>query len=119
MHPNITASFLKCFIIRIRKQKRRRRQKDFATEASAKKGTVTKIDRGNLIPKRTMVPDDGVTSNAKNRTVSFFRAVCFFSCEKALLSVSFLVKRPYVISSISTLRSPVMLRFKIVMFLSL
>ena len=37
MHPNITASFLKCFIIRIRKQKRRQRQKDFATEASAKK----------------------------------------------------------------------------------
>ena len=36
INPNITASFLKRFIIRFRKQKRRRRQKDFATEASAK-----------------------------------------------------------------------------------
>ena len=36
VHPNITASFLKYFIIRIRKHKRRRRQKEFATGASAK-----------------------------------------------------------------------------------
>ena len=36
INPNITASLLKCFIIRFRKQKRRRRQKDFATEASVK-----------------------------------------------------------------------------------
>ena len=36
INPNITASFLKRFIIRFRKQKRRRRQKDFATAASAK-----------------------------------------------------------------------------------
>ena len=34
-------------------------------------------------------------------------------------SVSFLVKSPYVIFSISISRSPVMLRFKILMFLSL
>ena len=107
MHPNITASFLKCFIIRIRKHKRRRRQKDFATEASAK-GTVTKIDSGNLMPKRTMAQDYGVASNARNRTVSFF-----------VPSVSFLVKSPYVIFSISSSRSPVMLRFKLLMFLSL
>ena len=34
--------------------------------------------------KRTMVPDYGVASNARNRTVSFFGSVCFFSWEKSL-----------------------------------
>ena len=34
--------------------------------------------------KRTMVPDYGVVSNARNRTVIFFRSVCFFSYEKSL-----------------------------------
>ena len=37
------------------------------------------------MPKRTMVPDYVVASNARNRTVSFFRSVCFFSCEKSFL----------------------------------
>ena len=36
------------------------------------------------MPKQTMAPDYGVASNAKNLTVSFFRSVCFFSCEKSL-----------------------------------
>ena len=35
------------------------------------------------------------------------------------LSISFLVKSPYVIFSISNSRSPVMFLFKILMFLSL
>ena len=35
------------------------------------------------MPKPTMVPGYGVASNARNRTVSFFRSVCFFSCEKS------------------------------------
>ena len=34
--------------------------------------------------KRTMVPDYGVASNARNQTVSLFRSVCFYSCEKSL-----------------------------------
>ena len=34
--------------------------------------------------KRTMVPGYGVVSNAKNRTSSFIRSVCLFSCEKSL-----------------------------------
>ena len=34
--------------------------------------------------RRTMVPDYGVVSNARKRTVSFFRSVCYFSCEKSL-----------------------------------
>ena len=34
--------------------------------------------------KRTMVPDYGVAVNARNRTVSIFLSVCFFSCEKSL-----------------------------------
>ena len=60
--------------------------------------------------KRTIVPCYmyGVASNARNRTVSFF-----------VPCVSFLVKSPYVIFSILTSRSPVMLRFKMLMFLSL
>ena len=48
MHPNITTSFLKCFIIRSRKHKRRRRQKDFATEASAKELRSQKSIEGIL-----------------------------------------------------------------------
>ena len=37
------------------------------------------------MPKQTMAPDYArVASNARNRTVSFFRSVCFFSCEKFL-----------------------------------
>ena len=36
------------------------------------------------MPKRTMVPDYGVALTARNRTVSFFRSVCSFSCEKSL-----------------------------------
>ena len=60
------------------------------------------------MPKRKMVLYYGVASNARNRTVPFFRSVCFF-----------LVKSPYVIFIISTSRSPVMFRFKTVMFLSL
>ena len=58
------------------------------------------------MPRRTMVPDYGVGSNARNQTVSFF-----------VPSVSFLVKSPYVIFVISTSRSPVILRLKILMFL--
>ena len=54
------------------------------------------------MPKRTMVLDYGVASNARNRTVSFF----------FVQSVSFLVKNPCVILSISTSRSPVMLHFQ-------
>ena len=61
------------------------------------------------MPRRTMVPDYGVGSNARNRTVSFF----------FVPSVSFLWKSPYVIFIISTSRSPVMFRFKILMFLRL
>ena len=49
-----------------------------------------------------MVPDYGVASNARNRTVSFF----------FVPSVSFLVKSPYVIFFISTSRSQGMLRFQ-------
>ena len=41
--------------------------------------------------KQTMVPDYGVASDARNQTVYFF-----------VPSVSFLVKSPYVIFSIST-----------------
>ena len=60
--------------------------------------------------KRAMVPVYGVALNARNRTVSFFVPGP---------SVSFLVKSPYVIFSISTSRSPVMLRFKILICLRL
>ena len=60
------------------------------------------------MPRRTMVPDYGVGSNARNRTVSIF-----------LPSVSFLVKSPYVIFVISTSRGPVILRLKFFMFLRL
>ena len=38
----------------------------------------------NLMPRRTMVPDYAVGSNARNRTISFFRSVCFFPCKKSL-----------------------------------
>ena len=55
-----------------------------------------------------MVPDFGVTSNARNRTRSFFRSVCFFSCEKSLCFLCV-----FFFFSISTSRSPVMLPFKI------
>ena len=36
------------------------------------------------MPKRKMILYYGVASNARNRTVSFFRSVCFFSCGKSL-----------------------------------
>ena len=41
------------------------------------------------MPKRKMTPYYGVASNARNRTVSFFRSVCFFSCEKSLFYFQF------------------------------
>ena len=55
-----------------------------------------------------MYPNYGGTSGARNLAVSVF--VPF---------VSFLVKSPYVAFSISTLLSPVMLHFKILVFLNL
>ena len=58
--------------------------------------------------KRMIVPDYGVASIARNRTFFFF-----------VPSVSPLVKSPYVTFSISTSRRPVMLRFKMLMFLGL
>ena len=59
--------------------------KRFCYRSVGERTTVTKIERGNLISKRTMVPDFGDASNARNRTVSFFRSFWFF----------FLVKSPY------------------------
>ena len=35
------------------------------------------------MPKRAMVPDYGVDSSARTRTVSFFRSFCFLCCEKS------------------------------------
>ena len=78
-------------------QKRRRKRYDHKRE--------------NLIPKRKIVQDYGVTSNTRNRTVSFF-----------VPSVSFLLKSPNVIFQYSnfTLSSNVtFLTFQILMFLSL
>ena len=116
MHPNILTSFLKCFIIRIHKHKRRRRQKDFATEASAKEvrseksieGISYQSERWSRTLESLRTPE-----TEQNRFFFFF---FFFFFDP---SVSFLVKSPYVVFSISTSSSPVMLRFKILMFLSL
>ena len=71
-----------------------------------------------------MFPDYGVASDARNRAVSCLCCVCYFSCEKSqcyfqYFNFTFLVKSPYVIFSISTSRSPIMLRFKISMFLTM
>ena len=108
MHPNITASFFKCFIIRIRKHKRRRRQNDFATEASAKEVLYQKSIEGILCRgerwSRTMESD----RTLETKQYDFF-----------VPSVSFLAKSPYVIFIISTSRSPVILRFKLLIFLRL
>ena len=108
VHPNITTSFLKCFIIRIRKHKRRRRQKDFATEASAKEVRSQKSIEGILYQ-----------SERRSRTLESLRTPETEQDYFFVPSVSFLVKSPYVIFNISTSRSPVMLRFKNLMFSSL
>ena len=108
MQPNITTSFLKCFIIRIRKHKRRRRQKDFATEASAKEVWSQKSIEGILYQ-----------SERWSRTLESLRTPETEQDHFFVPSLSFLAKSPNVIFSISHSRSPVMLRFKILMFLSL
>ena len=54
-----------------------------------------------------MIPDYGVASNARNRALS----IIFF-----VPSDTFLVKNPFDNFSISTSHSPVMLRYKILMF---
>ena len=108
MHSNITTSFLKCFIIRIRKHKRRRRQKDFAIEASAKEVRSQKsIERILYQSERWSLTLESLRTPGTEQDHLF------------VPSVSFLVKSPYVIFSISTSRSPVTLRFKSLMFLSL
>ena len=48
-----------------------------------------KIDRGILIPRKMMVLDYGVASNATNDAVSVFCSICFFSCEKSLCSFQY------------------------------
>ena len=108
MHPNITTSFLKCFIIRIRKHKRRRRQKDFATEASAKELRSQKLIVGILYQSERW------SRNLESLRTPETEQNLYFDP-----SVSFLMKSPDVVFSISTSSSPVMLRFKIWMFLSL
>ena len=95
-YPNRSASFLECFIIRMRKHKRRGREKDFATGA-----TVCQSERWSRTLESRRTPE-------KAEQYHFF-----------VPSVSFLVKSPYVIFSISTSRSPVMVRFKILIFPSL
>ena len=108
MHPNIRTSFLKCFIIRIRKHKRRRRHSDFATEASAKE-----------VRSQTSIEEILYQSKRWSRTLESLRMPETEQDHFFVPSVSFLVKSPYVIFSISTSRNPVMLRFKILMFSSL
>ena len=108
MHSNITASFLKCFIIRICKHKRRRREKDFATEAPAKEVRSQKSIEGILYQ-----------SERWSRTMESLRTPETGQYHFFVPPVFFLVKNSYLIFSISTSRSPVMLRIKIVMFLSL
>ena len=108
VQPNITTSFLKCFIITIRRHKRRRRQKDFATEASAKD-----------IRSQKSIEGISYQSERWSRTLESLRTPETEQDHFFVPSISILVKRPYVIFSISTSRSPVMLRFKILMFLSL
>ena len=108
MHPNVTTSFLKCLFIRIRKHKRRRRQNVFATEASAKEVRSQKSIEAILYQ-----------SERWSRTLESLRTQESEKDNFFVPSVSFLVKSPYVIFSISISRSPVMLRFKILMFLSL
>ena len=109
MHPNITASFLKCFIslefvsrgdVDVKKillQKRRR--KSYGNKNRLRESYVQAND------------GPGLWSRFKRKKPN---SNLFF-----VPSVSFLVKSPYIIFSISTSRSPVMLRFKIVMFLNL
>ena len=103
------ASFLKCFIIRICKHDRRSGQKDFAIEAMRKSCGNTNRQRESYAKAKDGCVLWSRFERQKPNSIIFF----FVS------SASFLVKSPYVIFSVSTSGSPVMLRFKIFMFLSL
>ena len=101
MHPKITSSFLKCFIIKIRKHKRRRRQKRFCYRSGSKRGRSQKSINGILYH-----------SERWSRTLESLRTPEIEQDHFFLPYVSFLAKSPYVIFSTSTSCSPVMLRFK-------
>ena len=90
MHPNITTSFLKCFIIRIREHKRRRRQKDFATEASAKELRSQKFIEGILYQSERWFRTLESLPTPETEQDNFF----------FVPSVSFLLKSPYDVFSI-------------------
>ena len=79
--------FFKCFIIRIRKHKRRRRQKDIATEESAKELRSQKSIEGILYQ-----------SERWSRTLESLRTPETEQDNFFVPSVSFLVKSPNVFS---------------------
>ena len=69
-------SLLKCFIIRTRKRIETSPSNRICCRNVRESAPMTKLVRGILIP---MVPGYGVASDARDRAVSVFRCVCFFS----------------------------------------
>ena len=84
VQPNITTSFLKCFIITIRKHMRRRRQKDFATEASAKDIRSQKSIAGISYQSERLSRTLESLRTPETEQDHFFRSVYFYSCETSI-----------------------------------